>query len=345
MALSFQSLYYSFKDNIQSCSSIEIALSVIILIIVLYSIFKMLSSISEKFTVEGMENNEAIKNNGQNDLSPDRGKKSLSMKYMREKYKVLKGQDIYDPFYVSIYDSLFSEPVRIEKDVNAVLNNTKYNSNSSLLDIGSGTGLHVRSLHETFKNIKGLDKSLEMTKLAKKRFPYIEFQHGDAMDNTLFQPSSFSHITMFYFTFYVFHDTYGILHNIHTWLKPGGYFVVHLVNRKMFDPILSIANPINFISIQKHAEKRLTTSDVKFNDFRYKSEFKLDDVQNSAIFEETFKHSKTGNIRKHIHTSVAPKLKIVIDTAEKVGFKVLKKISMVDIQYEYQYLYVFQKKN
>lgn len=332
---SISSFYYTLKDTIQSCSNIEIALSFMIILFVLYSIRKAMSSISEKFTIEGMENGKDQENNTK--------KKSLSMKYMQEKYKVLKNSDIYDPFYVSIYDSIFSEPSRIEKDVKTVLDKTKYDSNSSLLDIGSGTGLHVRTLHETFKNIRGLDKSEEMVKFSKKRFPYIEFKVGDAMDNTLFQPSSFSHITMFYFTFYIFHDTYGILHNVYSWLKPGGYLVVHLVNRKLFDPILSLANPIQFVSPQKYAEKRITTSEIKFNDFKYKSDFVLDDVQNTAIFEETLKHDKTGNVRKHIHTSTAPKLKIVIDTAEKVGFKVVNKVDMTDIQYEYQYLYVLQK--
>lgn len=337
---SITSFYYTLKDTIQTCSEIELTLSFIIVLFVLYSIRNSMSVLSEKFTTEGMENSNGDTQNG---LTKDTGKKTLSMKYMKEKYKVLKGLDIHDPFYVSIYDSIFSEPSRIEKDITTVLSETKHNSKSSLLDIGSGTGLHVRTLHETFKNIRGLDKSEEMVKYSKKRFPYIEFVVGDAMDNTRFQPSSFTHITMFYFTFYLFHDTYGILHNVYSWLKPGGYLVVHLVNRKMFDPILSLANPIQFVSPQKYAKKRITTSEIKFNDFKYKSDFILDDVQNTAIFEETLKHDKTGNIRKHIHTSTAPRLKIVIDTAEKVGFKVLKKISMTDIQYEYQYLYVLQK--
>ena len=336
---SISSFYYTLKETFHSCSNIELALSFIVILFVLYSVQRTISSMSEKITTEGMENGNDANHKGTEKDS----KKTLSMKYMQEKYKVLKGSDIHDPFYVSIYDSIFSEPSRIEKDVNTVLDHTKHNTSSSLLDIGSGTGLHVRTLHETFKNIRGLDKSDEMIKYSKKRFPYIDFKVGDAMDNTLFQPSSFSHITMFYFTFYIFHDTYGILHNVYSWLKPGGYLVVHLVNRKMFDPILSLANPIQFVSPQKYAEKRITTSEIKFNDFKYKSDFVLDDVQNTAIFEETLKHDKTGNVRKHIHTSTAPKLKIVIDTAEKVGFKVVKKIDMTDIQYEYQYLYVLQK--
>lgn len=268
---------------------------------------------------------------------------TLSERYMEEKYKLLKDNAIYDKFYVSIYDSIFSDPVRIRKDVEIVIMETKISSTSSLLDIGSGTGLHVRAFHEHFKDVKGIDRSKDMIYHAKKNYPYIDYQIGNALENTIYSPNSFSHITMFYFTFYFFNDAYGILHNVYEWLKPGGYFIVHLVNRQMFDPIVSPANPLIMVSPQKYAKKRITTSEIKFNDFSYRSEFKLDDTTNSAIFEEVLKHDKTNHIRKHMHHASAPKLKIIIDTAERIGFKINKKVDLTDIEYQYQYLYIMQK--
>ena len=329
--------YQSFINTIKTCSDIEIALSIIIVLFVLYSFQHLMTSI---------QNSTHVLSSNKEGMKGGKGRKSdtsLSMKYMKERYKVLKDTNTYDPFYVSIYDSIFSEPIRVEADVKSVLENTKMNEKSSLLDIGSGTGVHVRAFHEKFNKVKGVDKSEEMVTYAKDKFPYLDFVVGDAMKNTIFPSNSFSHITMFYFTCYMFHDFYGVLHNVYSWLKPGGYFVVHLVNRKMFDPLLSVSNPIRFVSPQKYAEKRITTSEIKFNDFKYKSEFKLDDVQNTAIFEETFKHDKTGNVRKHIHACTAPKLKIIIDTAQNIGFKVVKKVDLVKIEYEYQYLYILQK--
>ena len=40
---------------------------------------------------------------------------------------------------------------------------------------------------------------------------------------------------------------------------PGGYLILHLVNRDKFDPILNAADPLHLVSAQKHAkEKRIT---------------------------------------------------------------------------------------
>ena len=36
---------------------------------------------------------------------------------------------------------------------------------------------------------------------------------------------------------------------------PGGYFVLHLVNRDKFDPILNTADPLHIVSAQKYAKK------------------------------------------------------------------------------------------
>ena len=50
-------------------------------------------------------------------------------------------------------------------------------------------------------------------------------------------------------------------------MKPGGYLVVHLVNRDMFDPIRPASNPLFMVSPQKYAKNRIVTSTIKFKDF------------------------------------------------------------------------------
>ena len=48
---------------------------------------------------------------------------------------------------------------------------------------------------------------------------------------------------------------------------PGGYLVVHIVDRDMFDPILPPANPLN--CFLKNTHQRITTSKIKFNNMEY----------------------------------------------------------------------------
>ena len=42
------------------------------------------------------------------------------------------------------------------------------------------------------------------------------------------------------------------------WLKPGGYLILHLVDRERFDPIVPAADPLIMVSAQKHAKERIT---------------------------------------------------------------------------------------
>lgn len=163
------------------------------------------------------------------------------------------------------------------------------------------------------------------------------------MSNMFFEPNTFTHITALYFSLYMFPDKYGILHNIYNWLQPKGYFIAHIVNRKMFDPIVSPANPLVFVSAQKYAKHRITKSSVKFNDFTYNAEFKLNENKDIALFEETLKHDVNGNVIKNIHQVHTPSIKQIVDLANKIGFKLIQIIDMVECEYEYQYLYIFQK--
>ena len=279
-----------------------------------------------KYFKEGLENN------------------SPNAKYFVDKFRIRKTLlDIYDAFYVSLYDKIFFDPYRYQCELNTIVKYTKINKNSNVLDVGSGTGHILRGLHAYTKNVQGIDISNEMIKKAKKKYPYIMFQHGNAMDNMTYEPNTFTHILAMYFSLYMFKDKYGLLNNIYSWLRPNGYFVVHVVNRKMFDPIVAPANPVAFVSVQKYAKQRITKSTVKFNDFTYQSNFKLDDSKDKAIFEETLKHDQTGNIIQNIHTVHAPSLQEIMNLAQKIGFKIIQKVDMVECEHEYQYLYILQK--
>lgn len=257
-----------------------------------------------------------------------------------------KNVDIYDDFYADIYDYLTYNQIKDVYEVGEILNKTSPTEQSIILDIGSGTGNTVASLASKNMNITGLDNSTAMIEKAKSRFPDYNFQLGDAMKANTFQPSSFTHILCLYFTIYYFKDKHFFFKNCYEWLKPGGYLVVHLVDRDMFDPMLNAANPLITLSPQRYAKDRITTSKITFDDFKYNANFVLNPDNNNASFIEKFEDRKTGKVfRKNEHKMYMESEGNILNIAEQTGFIFNGKVDLMKAAYEYQYLYIFVKPN
>ena len=261
----------------------------------------------------------------------------------KEKFVLKKGTEIYDDFYVDFYDDLLLDQVKNDFEVGEIKRLIKINSINRVLDIGSGTGRHVKLLNKEGYKAEGLDKSKAMVNYAKTKYPELTFKEGDALEAMLYPQDSFSTITCFYFTIYYIKDKNRFLQNCYNWLMPGGYLVLHLVNRDKFDPILNVADPLHLVSAQKYAKERITNSLVKFKNFQYKADFKLQKHKNIAIFDEKFKDDVTGNVRQNKHTLFMDTQKNILSLAKSVGFILQGKIDMVGCNYEYQYLYVLKK--
>jgi ubiquinone/menaquinone biosynthesis C-methylase UbiE len=188
-----------------------------------------------------------------------------------------------------------------------------------------------------------LEISDAMVKRSRKKFPQLKIKKDDATKVMLYPANSFTHITCLYFTIYYIKNKQQFFKNCYDWLMPGGALIINLVNRNKFDPILNAADPLVWVSPQKYAKKRITSSIIKFKDFQYKANFSLDKNDNLAEFTETMKDDKTGNVRKNIHKLFMPTQKHIISLAKEVGFILKGKIDLVNIQYEYQYLYILYK--
>jgi SAM-dependent methyltransferase len=253
------------------------------------------------------------------------------------------GNDVYDDFYADIYDYLVFSNQKDEYEVGEIVNKTTPTSHSRILDVGSGTGHHVAGLASRGFDVLGIDISPSMVKKAKKDFPQYKFEVGDATNSGEFGPNSFTHIMCMYFTIYYIQDKIQFFRNAMKWLKPGGYLILHLVDRDQFDPILPPGNPLLYVSPQRYAQKRITSTKVKFDDFRYSAEFKLNPDTNIAIFEEKFKNDSDGKVRKNEHVMYMPKLDNIVADAQQQGFILDSKVDLLNIQYEYQYLYIFIK--
>jgi SAM-dependent methyltransferase len=254
-----------------------------------------------------------------------------------------QGNAIYDDFYADIYDYLVFNQVKNEYEVGMISSNTNLNEKSVIADIGCGTGHHVADLNSRNLNVIGIDISPSMINKAKKENPSIsrKFQVGDGLDGTLFKDNSLTHILCLYFTIYYFKDKMTFFYNCTNWLMPGGYLIVHLVDKYKFDPILPPGNPLYIVSPQKYAKERITKTKITFNEFIYDSNFKLDD-NDIAVFDEKFKFNN-GKVRKQEQQLYMEDLPTIINMATDAGFVVYSKIDMIKCAYEHQYLYVFYK--
>jgi SAM-dependent methyltransferase len=259
-------------------------------------------------------------------------------------FEFKQGESSYDDFYADIYDHLVYNQHKNNYEIGSIIKSSSPDEKSVVVDIGCGTGHHVHSLSSRNINVVGVDTSSAMIKKAKNNYPdiYNKFKIGDGLNSHLFQDNSLTHILCLYFTIYFMDNKMQFFNNCMNWLMPGGYLIVHLVDRYKFDPILPPGNPLYIVSPQKYAKERITKTKVTFNDFMYNANFKLDESNNMAIFDEKFKFND-GRVRKQEQRLYMEDLPTIVNMAQDAGFVVHAKIDLVKCAYEYQYLYVFVK--
>ena len=284
---------------------------------------------------------------------------------------VLKQNDevFEDPFYVGIYDELFYKKLYNSYEVGIILNEIHPTSKDVVVQIGSKTGSYTSALQQSCGcNVIGLDESKAMVEYASKRHPNCKFMRGDPLDFMSFSSEYATAILLLDFAIYYIKDRRTLFYNCYHWLKPGGYLVLHLVNRHMFDPIVPAAKPFTLVSPQSVAKKRITSSDVVFEKFDYKSKFEFaqdkgdkgdkndnngnDDDNGSGgggakandgvTIIETMK-DRRGNVRKNTRSFRMSGQKIIIGEAKDAGFTMLGQYDLVKSQREYQYIYILYK--
>lgn len=261
----------------------------------------------------------------------------------QQEFLFKKGLDIYDDFYANIYDFLVFNEVKNDYEVGLILNQSVPNTKTVVLDVGSGTGHHVAKMAQN-KNLEiiGIDTSPSMIKKAKENYPTLNFKEANVLNKDIFHNNTFTHILCLYFTIYYIENKAEFFNNCMDWLMPGGYLVVHLVDRYKFDPILPPGNPLYVVSPQKYAKERITKTKVTFNEFVYNADFKLNESTNTAIFDEKFKFND-GKVRKQEHILYMNDVTEIVNMAQDAGFLLHAKVDLVKVAYEYQYLYVFVK--
>jgi len=275
--------------------------------------------------------------------SPDFNSRSNKEGYeQNDTFLFKKGPEIYDGFYATIYDQLVFNNLKDDYEITQIVNRTTPTSASVILDVGSGTGHHVAKMAEKGLNAVGIDNSQAMIQQAKENYPQYDFQLGSALDINQYKNNSFTHILCLYFTIYYFDNKETFFNNCMEWLMPGGYLILHLVDREKFDPILPPGNPLYIVSPQKYAKNRITHTKITFNNFVYTSNFNLEADKDVATFEEKFKFND-GKVRKQEHLLYMEDAQDILTKAADAGFIVQGKIDLVSCAYPNQYLYILVK--
>ena len=253
----------------------------------------------------------------------------------KENYELYDNESLYDTFYTEVYDQLLFSG---EKNAYEIKELSKTISIKNVLDIGCGTGHHCGAFTKLGAKCIGLDKSLPMIKRAREIFPNNEFIEGDANVAMSFQGGQFDTITIMYFTVYYFRDKRGLFQNCYHWLQPGGHLVIHLVDKDMFDPIVPSGNPMDAVSVQDYAKKRISRSRVAFKKFDYVANYEDGDFKEKFVF-------KDGKVRENHHSLSMETQPNILSSAKSIGFIMTKKINLFGCAYNNQYLYVLQKPN
>lgn len=258
---------------------------------------------------------------------------------------VYKNNDkVFDDFYVTVYDDLFYNKIKNDYEIGLVVNTQGPSEQSIVLDVGSGTGNHVSLMETNGMSAIGIDNSQAMVKKAKDTYPHLNFQKETVLNKQAFRENSFTHITCFNFTVYYFDDKKLFLENCYHWLMPGGCLFLNLVDKHNFDPIMQNGEPYEVLG-KKHMEKYGNENRIQFVGYDYKSNFEIYPNDDTAVFNERFKDNTSGRQRKQRQYLYMPTQKRILNTAKNVGFILIGKHDLSNINIDSQYIYILQKPN
>lgn len=142
-------------------------------------------------------------------------------------------EEIFDEDY--LHTLPFLTPQQTEREVGFLLETLELPPGGRVLDIGCGYGRHAMEMAARGYKTVGLDLSLPLliraTDAARRVGVNVDFVHGDMREMTF--DSEFDSAYCFYTTFGYFDDDTNrrVAAGIAKALKPGGRFVLELINR------------------------------------------------------------------------------------------------------------------
>jgi SAM-dependent methyltransferase len=263
-------------------------------------------------------------------------------------YVYKTGDDIYDDFYVEIYDKLMETDNHCSYQIEKLIENTNPSKkNSVFLDIGSRTGVLASKICEKGYTTYALDKSQSMVEYSEKKCADLNVKCGDVRDPLLYDQHSFSHILNTGLGIYQFENKDMFFRNSYFWLRPGGYLIIHLADRDKFDTIIPGGKPPLIDNPQQYSIKRITDTIIDFIDFTYKGSYDFTNINtNKVIFKETFTDGLTGNVRQNEKTLYMENINEIVQLALDAGYILHNKTNLKEcLGDEHQFMYIFKRPN
>jgi len=262
----------------------------------------------------------------------------------KEAFVVKRDEEIYDPFYVEIYDRLALPEKRGNYELDAIVANTQASPKSAFLEIGSGTGSFVHLLKRRGYEAYGIDKSRAMVDISLEKYPGLSIKCEDANDPLAFEKGTFSHILCMYFTIYQFPDKVAFFRNCYHWLMNNSYLILHVVDPDKYDTIVPGGKPETELNIQEYAKTRVTNTEIDFVDFYYTSAVNMQPQTDIVIITEKFTDRLSKAVRQNEQTLYMEPVKKILEMARFCGFVVHGKMDYKECSGDsYQYLYFLEK--
>ena len=132
----------------------------------------------------------------------------------------------YNREYSNLYDIIWNDEDRYKAEVKYISLTVGDKKLDSILDIGCGTGNHIKFWKETWASsiITGMDISFSQLAKLHEKHPDINTVHGNFLDGRTWTSNTFDMIACMYGAGQYTGKVKTLLKNVYKWLKPGGIF-------------------------------------------------------------------------------------------------------------------------
>lgn len=269
-----------------------------------------------------------------------------------KKYVLKRNNDIYDEYYINVFDVVYNPMFYTKNILEAIEQNTQASTESSVfLDIGCKTGKMVQLLQEQGYSAFGVEPQEAMIQYLEKKNPVVaeSCMRGNTTDAMLYERDSFSHVLVLHDTIYKIEDKVAFFRNCYFWLKSGGHLILRLFH-PLTPILLASATPAPTTATKSAGCKAKAKKQKEYPTFQFQSSFQwLNPEKKEILYTEKFTDKATLNIRENESILFAPDADEIVKEAIFCRFQLVGNIRLsptttTNQNVEHQ-LYIFVRMN